>query len=591
MPLDDLNKLKSYEDIIADRIADWESESAADIAREVARIGKMSKEEAEKYDAKKAAKERWKKMIAALAVIIVLDAKDTKRVFKGNYEDWHVKNKALYKRAGKAYKQPRDDKDLQKDIKDAAKQNIKDALNYTDTKALRILDRNGNAIRGQAAIQKAFTEAVDNVRNGSTDFTQAMRQTIEQLGGGGVRVDYGGGITRRLDTVVRQNLMYGLKKANTEYEDKIAKMLGADGYEIDLHANSRPSHVFMQGKQYCIGKTRKIGDRTFIGFEEVDPESPDGLSASEALNDYGCRHYRTPIICGVSEPRWSDADIERSKQEHARVIDIGGVNGNKYFWTQKMRAIETDIRRSKDEINALKALGGNDARIRQLQDRIKVFKAKYDQISDATGIDGDAEWKRRMVKFAKSHSGASGIADGGKSPITPITDAAINSVQKVSISGFTDKQNDYIQEQHKELLRYARDNNNSNEVAFVYRKGLTDRTVFKGSEDVIDFGNGLNGKGDGLFIMHNHPRNSSFSNTDVIEFINENSIKYMSIVKHNGLVEIIEKTSLFDQSKATIEWQRAINKYVTSKNTLEYDKAMERLLNKLSKKEYIKWLE
>lgn len=68
--------------------------------------------------------------------------------------------------------------------------------------------------------------------------------------------------------------MYGLKKANTEYEDKIAKMLGADG-----------------------------------------------LSASEALNDYGCRHYRTPIICGVSEPRWSDADIERSKQEHTRVID------------------------------------------------------------------------------------------------------------------------------------------------------------------------------------------------------------------------------------------------------------------------------
>lgn len=411
MALDDLNKLKSYEDTIVDRIADWESESTADIAREIARIGKMSKEEAEKYDAKKAAKERWEKMIAALAVIMVLDAKETKRAFKGNYEDWHEKNKALYKRAGKAYKQPRDDKDLQEDIKDAAKQNVKDALNYTDTKALRILDGNGNAIRGQAAIQKAFTEAVDNVRNGSTDFTQAMRQTIEQLGGGGVRVDYGGGITRRLDTVVRQNLMYGLKKANAEYEDKIAKMLGADGYEIDLHANSRPSHVFMQGKQYCIGKTRKIGDRTFIGFEEVDPESPDGLSANEALNDYGCRHYRTPIICGVSEPRWSDEDIERSKQEHARVIDIDGVSGNKYFWTQKMRAIETDIRRSKDEINALKALGGNDARIRQLQDRIKVFKAKYDQISDATGIDGDAEWKRRMVKFAKSHSGTSGIGD------------------------------------------------------------------------------------------------------------------------------------------------------------------------------------
>lgn len=402
--LDDINKLKSYDEIIAERIAEWDSESATKIAKEIGKIGKMGESELKKYDIEKEAKKRWDEMLAALAVAVVLNGRDTKKAFKSEYASWHKTNEALYKSAGKEYKQPEDDKDLQKEVLNATKTNIKEMLNYTDTKALCIVDANGNAIRGQAAIQRAFTEAVDTVRNGTTNFTEAMRRTVEQLGGSGVRVDYGNGITRRLDTVVRQNLLYGLKKANTEYQEKIGKMLGADGYEIDLHANSRPSHVFMQGKQYCLGESRKIKGKLFIGFEEVDPSSPDGLSASEALNDYGCRHYRTPIICGVSEPRWSDEDIEKARQEHAREIDIDGIKGNKYFWTQKMRAIETDIRRSKDQINALKALGGNEARIRELKDRMKVFQAKYDQISNVTGIDGDAEWKRRMVKFAKSHS-------------------------------------------------------------------------------------------------------------------------------------------------------------------------------------------
>lgn len=55
-----------------------------------------------------------------------------------------------------------------------------------------------------------------------------MRRTIEQLGGG-VRVKFESGVTRRLDSVVRANMMYGLKKANAEYERKIGEMMGADG--------------------------------------------------------------------------------------------------------------------------------------------------------------------------------------------------------------------------------------------------------------------------------------------------------------------------------------------------------------------------
>lgn len=172
----------------------------------------------------------------------------------------------------------------------------------------------------------------------------------------------------------------------------------------------------MQGKQYCIGETRKIGGTVFIGFEERDPTSPEGQSASEALDDYGCRHYITPIICGISEPRWTKDQIEQSKRDHAKEYEIDGVKGNKYFWTQEMRKLETQIRYAKDEIEALRALGGNQATISKYKAKITRYLAEYDEITTATGIDGDVEWKRRMVKFARSGSGASGGTSGARNP-------------------------------------------------------------------------------------------------------------------------------------------------------------------------------
>ncbi len=251
-----------------------------------------------------------------------------------------------------------------------------------------------------------------------------------------------------------------------------------------------------------------------------------------------------------------------------------------------MRALEAEIRKCGDEINALKAFGNSVPQIKDLQQRTKAFQAKYDQIADVTGIDKEPQ--RLTVQKPIIESGVA--SSSSKESITLITDTAINSVKKVSISGFTDTQNKYIQEQHKELLKYARDNNGSNEVAFVYRKGLTDRTIFNGSDDVIDFGNGLNGKGDGLVIMHNHPRNSSFSKTDVGEFVRNNDIKTMSIVKNNGNTEILLKTENYSPREAFIIQNRFKTKYAPNGTNAEYDKMVQKYLSYCEKKGLIEWI-
>lgn len=387
--VDDINKFKSYEDIIADRIAEWESESIASIAKEVGRIGKMSRAEVEKYDVDKKAKKQWEWIIAALAVAMTLNVKDTKKAYRAEFEGWHKENEPLYDYRGVPFTDVAKDKEFKRMIDDCSKQTAKEILNLTGTKALTVFDRNGNVIRFKDDIYKAFGEAVKNVTEGKTDFYSSMRKTIQNLGGGGVRVDYGDGVTRRLDTATRQNMLYGIKQANIEYSGHIAKQLGSDGYEIDAHINSRPSHLFMQGKQYCIGSSRRINGVYFIGFEDVDPDSPDGLTASEALNDYGCRHYRTPIICGISEPRFTAEQLQKIAEDNAKIYKIGEKEGNGYYWSQKMRMIETEIRRAKDEINALKAFGNSEPQIKDLQQRLKTLNAKYNEISATTGIARD----------------------------------------------------------------------------------------------------------------------------------------------------------------------------------------------------------
>lgn len=382
---DDISKLQSYEDYIANNITEWEAESIARVCRKIGKIGRMSKKELEKFDADKEAKKEWERIVAALAIATALNIRTLKKAYISEFEAWEKQNEYLYQYRGK---KPLGVKNgaLQGIIDKAVKQNAKEILNLTNTKAISVLDRNGNPIRFQDAIYKYFGDAVKTVTEGKADFYTAMRQTVQNLGGGGCRVNYGEGITRRLDTVVRQNMAYGIKQANGEYNGVIGKELNCDGYEVDAHNNPRQSHYFMQGKQYCIGKSRTINGIDFVGFEEIDPASPDGLSASKALNDYGCRHYKTPIICGVSEPRFSKEQLKQIEEENKKQYKVGDLQGNKYYFSQKMRALETEIRKSKDEINALESFGNSSNEIKSLRIKINAYRTKYNEISEITGL-------------------------------------------------------------------------------------------------------------------------------------------------------------------------------------------------------------
>lgn len=353
-----------------------------------------------------------------LAKLTGQNVRETKQIYADTINAQHEENKALYDYRNKPYVPLAENKQLQALVDAYSRTTAETFVNFSMTKAQQIGFMQNNTF---IPLQKSFTDvlskAVVSIATGTGTFGAEMRDVLRELGGSGVRVNYGNGVTRSLDSMVRQNLLWGAKQASREYSRLIGEDLGCDGIEIDWHTNPRPSHEFMQGKQYVLGKARTING---IYFESAD----DALAA---LDDYGCLHFERNIICGVSVAKYDPEELERLNRENAEPIEIDGVTKSGYEWKQDMRRLERAGRQAKLQREVLKAsddnIGAEQAEkvLKGIRQREKRIMDKYEKIADRTGIKAQPE-KMSFVKGKDSalpnvgkvldNSGKSGIIKG-----------------------------------------------------------------------------------------------------------------------------------------------------------------------------------
>ncbi|MBD9011808.1 MAG: minor capsid protein [Ruminococcus bromii] len=196
----------------------------------------------------------------------------------------------------------------------------------------------------------------------------------------------------------------------------------------------------------------------------------------------------------------------------------------------------------------------------------------------------------KITAESVAKSGKSGIIkEKSKKPITPITDKAISRIPKVDIEGYTEEQCLEIQKQHKELLKFSKEQNEDKEVAFVLKNDVSKMITepIKGTDEKIDFGSALQGKD--LFVMHNHPRNSSYSLNDIIEFIKNDSIKTFTIVKNDGNIEVLTKLKGYDRLSLLTELQRMGKKRIKTGSDSEYRKVIDKFLSKHQEGGLFEW--
>ena len=380
----DISKLEQQANLLMNNVSGWEQNVLTRIGKRIKKYGKLSLADVKSINNIATVKQDMEAITKELAKVTGYNISQIEQMYGELLEEQHLANQPLYDYRGKKFVPFKDNKELQAIARAYAKTTGETMINLAKTKALCIMGANGKPIGMQKYYTDVLDKAVMQVTTGATDFHTAMRDSIIELGGSGVRVDYGGGVTRRLDTVVRQNLLWGAKQASVEYNEMIGEELGCDGVEVDAHSNPRESHRFMQGQQYSLHGKKTINGVVYEDFE--------ASGASSALQDYGCLHYKTPIICGVSEPRYSSEELKRLNEQNAKKYTIDGKEYSGYEVTQMQRRLESSVRNEKTTRELARASGDN-ALVKRCNERIKAYQTKYNEISEITGIQGD---KKRM---------------------------------------------------------------------------------------------------------------------------------------------------------------------------------------------------
>lgn len=230
----------------------------------------------------------------------------------------------------------------------------------------------------QTTIQStAYREAVDvaiqTVQTGVTDYASAIRGALKAAGNGGLSVQYPSGLTRRLDSAVRQNVLDGVRSLNNDILGQLGNEYGADGVELSAHALCAEDHLPYQGRQF----SRKA-------FEQLQASLP------RPVGMWNCKHTIFPVVLGVSEPAHTPEELAAYARNSREAVEIDGRVKTRYEWTQEQRRTETAIRRQKDVANLAKA-SGDDVLRREAQSHINTLQEHYARISAGAGLTQQPE--------------------------------------------------------------------------------------------------------------------------------------------------------------------------------------------------------
>ena len=212
------------------------------------------------------------------------------------------------------------------------------------------------------------------------------------------------------------------------------------------------------------------------------------------------------------------------------------------------------------------------------------YAIRFDGRSTVAGYDPDEYLRRyraagsdvnalRRVNYAKNRErinaqkrAAYALRQKNRGQKVAITDIAIQKVPLVAPNGADHQTAFFIQETHKELLRFAQKQNDSNEVACLLDLTTGEKLDFvKGDQISVDI------EGDAasyhwlrhspeksLMLCHNHPGQSYFSDSDLVLFLEHGAIGTLSIVTNQGKVWTISKTQGYNFKTAFSEFKKCV---------------------------------
>ena len=270
------------------------------------------------------------------------------------------------------------------------RQTLNEMRNITRTIAF-VLDGGRTVLEPNKAFTWACDSALLKVQSGAVSYNQAIEDAVKQLADSGIRtVDYESGRRDHVDVAVRRAVMTGVNQINQKYAEQSTEYLETDLVETSAHIGARnignvpENHEKWQGKWYRWSDKPQTSTGEYPDFIETT-----GYGTGAGLGGWNCRHTFYPVVEGVSEATYSQADIDAMKGEN-RKFKFEGQEYDGYTATQEQRSIERTIRKLKREKAAYNAAGLSEKE-QAVSIRIRRLNAKYKAFSKRAGLPEQKE--------------------------------------------------------------------------------------------------------------------------------------------------------------------------------------------------------
>ncbi len=243
------------------------------------------------------------------------------------------------------------------------------------------------------AYRRELDKAVIKICSGTFSQDKVVRDVVHDLAQSGLRsIDFASGYSMQLDTAARLAIRTGCHQLAGKMQDENIKQTGENLVYVSKHWGARntgtghANHEQWQGRVYFIkeGKdyseeAKRIGQDYITDLWRATGYSVDGAHESNptGLYGYNCRHRHYVWFEGAS------SFPKNHYEKEPAPVTIDGKTYDYYAMTQKMRAMERNIRALKREKEAEEALG-NDTR--ELQVKIKEKTAKYKEFCKMCGV-------------------------------------------------------------------------------------------------------------------------------------------------------------------------------------------------------------
>lgn len=226
--------------------------------------------------------------------------------------------------------------------------------------------------------KKTFVSMEEAIKRSTKVDKMHAESLAKQISDSGLRIQ-SGDATYRIDNFARYSTLQGIKDINSQVQDILAERMGADGWEIDYHDNPRPTHAYMGGRQFVIGKARTINGIYFESFEVV---------AEPRLAEPNCLHFKIPIICGVTKPLHTTEQLAQWKKNDQAKVKYAERTYTKYEAKQVQRRLAEEIRKCDDRISVATSGRLDVMRRLELSKRRTLF-LEYKKFSKSVGLDMD----------------------------------------------------------------------------------------------------------------------------------------------------------------------------------------------------------